>query len=199
MSKTKKIITIVALALVACLVFITILLACLPKQQYDGVFASTNGAVRDVVVFKSGKVSSAYDKDSAEYNKIVELYKKGLKQNVLLSMFDGSLSFKAGIEAHTTNVELNSSVNTYVVFEYNEEQTLKWYGNEYHKSNGSNVTFNTIVVSVTNTSNTMQECNIYICTSRTDKVATPVYRITACAKQYDLYNYISTLPLFDIA
>ena len=197
MSKTKKIITIVALTLVVLLVTTTIVLAVVPKQYYDVVYRSTSATADYIGVYSGGK-GNTYDKNSDQYAKVVELYKKSTKENLLLSIFEGSSKFKTSIESYTSNVYLNNSENTYVAFKFNEMQTLKYNDAAYKNTSGNEVQFDVILVSVTNDGNYMQSVNVYIGKETSNTIVTPSYRIVTLAKQHELISYINSLELIPL-
>ena len=197
MSKTKKIITIVALTLVVLLVTATIVLAVVPKQYYDAVYRSTSATADYIGVYSGGK-GNTYDKNSDQYAKVVELYKKSTKENLLLSIFEGSSKFKTSIESYTSNVYLNNSENTYVAFKFNEMQTLKYNDAAYKNTSGNEVQFDVILVSVTNDGNYMQSVNVYIGKETSNTIVTPSYRIVTLAKQHELISYIDSLELIPL-
>ena len=192
MSKTSKIVTICVVALVSLIVVATIVLAIVPKHYYDVVYSSTSGQAQNIQVYSKGK-TNVYTSDSAEYASIVSNYKSGLKENLLLSLFEGSLGYKSSIDKYTTPISLNDANSTYVVFRYGQDQTLLFDGSQV-KDNDEPITFRYIVLSVTNDSNYVKSVNAYICTAATD-TATPIYKLTTLAKQYQLLQYISTLAL----
>lgn len=199
MSKTKKIVTIIVLCLVVVIVATTVTLALVPKKYYDAVAGSTDNKADSIAVFSGGRRNEYFYSDEehkAVCDNIVARYEAGLKENVLLSIFEGTSKFKTSIESYTSTVQLNNSQNTYIQFNYNYSQTLKYNGKEYKDANNNPVTFNSIIVSVTNTSNYMQSVNVYIASDRTNTTATPVVKITTLAKQYKLMEYINTLSLY---
>ncbi len=195
MSKTKKIIIIVALSLVGLLIATTVLLACLPKQYYDGVFNTTTAKADYIGVYRNG-YHNDYDNQSNTYKQIEKLYKASTKENVLLSIFEGTGSFDESIEKYTTNLTLNNSENIYIAFVYNDKQTLNWQGKPY-KVNNSEVEFDHLFVTVENDSNFMASISIYVCNDTgsnvTYKSATPMYKITTVAKQHKLVEFINGL------
>ena len=194
MSKCKKIFAIIMLTLIVLLVAATIVLAVVPKQYYDAVYDSANGTVSNITVYHNGK-NNSYFSDSEEYGKIVELYKKSSKENLLLSLFEGTLGAEPTIESYSTTLTLNNSENTYVAFKFSSTQTLKFKGETYKNTSGNSITFNAIVVSIGNDSNNLANVNVYICTSVAGSSAVPQYKITTLAKQHELLTHIESLEL----
>ena len=194
MTKGKKIFARIMLTIIVLLVTATIVLAVVPKQYYDAVYDSADGTVNNLTVYHKGK-NNTYFSDTEEYGKIIDLYKKSSKENLLLSLFEGTLGAKPTIESYSTTLTLNNSENTYVAFNFNGTQTLKFKGETYKNKSGNSVTFNAIVVSVGNDSNNLATVNVYICTSVTGPSAIPQYKITTLAKQHELLEYITTLEL----
>lgn len=193
--KTKRILIIVCLSLIAALIVTTICLACIKSTFYDGVFESTSTQADMINVYKYGN-SNAYDKNDEEYNELVKLYKNSTKENILLSIFEGAYSFDTSINNWTgSSVTLNNSENIYLAFNYFETQTLKYEG-ETFKNNGNDVTFKSLIVTVTNDSNYMKEVNIYVCSNNaTDSTITPSFVIKTVAKQASLIEYIKGLDI----
>ena len=194
MSKGKKIFAIIMLTIIVLLVTATIVLAVVPKQYYDAVYDSADGTVNNFTIYHKGK-NNTYFSDTEEYGKIVDLYKKSSKENLLLSLFEGTLGAKPTIESYSTTLTLNNSENTYVAFKFNNTQTLKFKGETYKNKSGNSVTFNAIVLNVGNDSNNLETVNVYICTSVAGPSAIPQYKITTLAKQHELLEYITTLEL----
>ncbi len=195
-SKSKKILIIVCLSLVALLVITTVCLACIKTQFYDGVFGSTDAKAQAITVYHGGK-DNTYVEGSAEYNKIVDLYKGSSKENVLLNIFEGAYSFDKDIRSYNTSITLNNSENTLIVFNYGEEQTLKYDGKEYKDASGKSVTFRSLIVSVDNNTNYMKEIKVYVCKDTAGGISkiTPSYAISTVSKQAKLYEYITSLEL----
>lgn len=195
----KKTLTIVALSLIGLIIIATIVLG----------FVNTNFAqinidnATSVTLYKDGKVNTYYKNDDGvatntaqQYKEIADLYNKESKVSILTALFTGAYSTKADIVNENTTISNKISSGYWLVFEFDEEQTLKLNGKEYVDSTSTSsdpVTFTKVVLQVTNTQG-MQLVTAYICESSSASQAT--YTMSIYANQTALYEYINDAEIF---
>ena len=195
----KKTLTIVALSLIGLIIIATIVLG----------FVNTNFAqinidnATSVTLYKDGKANTYYKNDDGvatntaqQYKEIADLYNKESKVSILTALFTGAYSTKADIVNENTTISNKISSEYWLVFEFDEEQTLKLNGKEYIDSTSTSsdpVTFTKVVLQVTNTQG-MQLVTAYICESSSASQAT--YTMSIYANQTTLYEYINYAEIF---
>ena len=194
----KKTLTIVALSLIGLIIIATIVLG----------FVNTNFAqinidnATSVTVYKDGKDSKFYKNDdkvgsdtATQYKEIADLYNKESKVSILTALFTGAYSTKANIVNEYTTISNKTSSGYWLIFEFDEEQTLKLNGKEYVDSTSTSsdpVTFTKVVLQVTNTQG-MQLVTAYICESSSSEQAD--YTMSIYANQTALYEYINNAEI----
>lgn len=192
----KKILSIVIVSVVLLLTVATIILAVIPKKQYNPI------SVRDyagVTVWRSTLSNNYYwnDNDStAEANEVIDdlmlLIDESVEDNMLSSMFQGALGYNPEVTKTTKNTDLKSLYDgkgiLCLVFNYLDDvQTLKIDNVEYkHETafNSNTVEYNQIIMPITN-NESYEECTLYLVKNNATE-----YKITYHAHQSEIYNYI---------
>lgn len=191
--KTRKIVSISIISLVVALTIVVVLLAVIPKKHYDPM----NWDYDSATIYKD-KSNAMLDKDDPEDKKVLEkikeLYEKSLKDSILSSMFQGTGSYSASVKEKATSVSdlYDKSGVTSIVFDYDEEQVLQMYGEEYmHQlpaSASKQIKYYSAVLVLTDTTS-FEEATLYLITN-VDKSKSE-YCIKFLAHQSELYDYIS--------
>lgn len=188
----KKILTIVALSLVGLLVVTTIVLGFIPSNFAQ---VSINEAVS--VTYHNGSASQIYYKntDADTFNDLVELFDEQSKQSVLKSLFTGAYSNDPEVINETTSMSTKLTNGKWLVYRFDNAQTLYINGKEYEdktQSTTTTVTFKKLALSVTETDG-MELVTMYIFDTETTSTATHTVKIYA-----DLtatLNYINNLEI----
>ncbi|MBE5746427.1 MAG: hypothetical protein E7359_03985 [Clostridiales bacterium] len=192
----KKVLSIVALSLIAVLAGVIILFACIDKSYNPNI---TEPDYIQIYINKtSGQNTESYYKNDgiedrkAVYDEVLKLYNKSFNQKIMSGIFQGILFNDAKIVRETKT--LSTLTGTYIAFNYEDLQTLKLNGKTYTYKNGSttetNIQFKTLWVEVKD-SDAMTDINIYVeyynqnSTSETSR-----YKYVVKAMQSGLYNYI---------
>ncbi len=188
----KKALTISALCFIAAIVITTIVLG----------FVNTNFAQFSVEqsvsveVWKNNKNQLFYkDTNTDEFNEIVNLYNKESKISILTALFTGAYSVDANIENENTSMTNKITSGYWLVFKYDEAQTLKLDGENYKDKTSTStdpIKFTKIYLQVTNTEG-MSLVNAYVCDSTT--TTTAKYTMSIYANQTALYNHITNLEI----
>lgn len=190
----KKILSIVALCLIALLAGTIILFAFINKSYNPNL---SNPDYIEVYVNYSGSnnVESYYKNDEfsdrqAIYNKVMELYNNSFNQNIMSGIFQGTIFSKTNITRPGTSKDSALSGGIFIAFNYNDEQTLKLNGENYVYTSGSytekDIKYKTLYVEVKN-SDAMTDIKIYVQPTNTTTLR---YCYNVKASQSALYNYI---------
>ena len=149
-----------------------------------------------VEVWKNNKNQLFYkDTNTDEFNEIVNLYNKSSKVSILTALFTGAYSVDADIENENTSMTNKITSGYWLVFKFDEAQTLKLDGENYKDKTSSStdpIKFSKIYLQVTNTEG-MSIVNAYVCDSKTSTTAK--YTMSIYADQTALYNYITNLEI----
>ena len=197
----KKTIAIITVAFLALLVAVTIILAVIPKNFYDPINNYSN--LSYIRVYKGDGTCQDYYKTSSDsedkeiYAKLLELHEESLKENILVSMFQGALSFNGGIETEAfTSDTLKDQLakGCYIEFSYNAdfEQPLKYDGKDFRNGEGDLVEYTKMIIEV-NSSNYMEECRAFVLNG--EKASS--YNVRFLAHQSELYKYVQSLELLN--
>lgn len=196
----KKVISIIAIVLVALLVGATVALACIKTNSTDLVDELGNyDKINYIQVYKDGAYYQAFTKSDDEgkqnIDKIVNLHKESLKDNLLSSLFQGALGFESSMEKLTTSTTRDEIVKdkNCVSFAFSEKQTLKWEG-ETIKINNKDVQFYELVLQVSDNEN-YSEVNVYVLNlaNNASTSNSSMYKFTTIAHQSELFDYIENL------
>lgn len=191
--KTRKIVSISIISFVVALTLVVILLAVIPKKQYDPVNTKFNA----ITIYRETSNGMLLTNDSSkkgDMDKILELHEKSLKDSVLSSMFQGTSTYKANVYHKTTSESsiYNKSGVYALVFSYPEAQTVTLYGEDYKYSATSTqaktITYERAVLVVTNTSS-FEEATLYFITDIDDKESECYIKFLA--HQSELYDFIA--------
>ena len=193
----KKTIAIISVVVLALLVAATVILAVIPKNFYDPI--KNHDQISFIRVFKGDGTCQEFYRNSVDetdkevYDKLIELHEKSLKENILVSMFQGALSFDGSIKTEaftsdTFNDQLATS--TYIEFNYTEEQLLKYNEKTFYNGDGETVTYRKMVLEVTS-SGYMEEVKAFV--SESDY--STKHNVRFLAHQSELYKYIQSLDL----
>lgn len=169
----KKIGILIGLSLVGLLI-ITVVTMTLVQVNYKPEMQSPDSII---IHTNSNKSLFASPETSKEvYDKTIEYFEQSFGRSFLSAFFAGQVNDSSKVIE--TN-ELQSFPDYKIIFKYDEGQTL----------NDENEKYNSIIISVTNSSE-YQEINIYY-----NQVASSSYYYlqTTFAKQNELFNYLETL------
>ena len=196
----KKVISIVAIALVLLLVGATVALACIKTNSTDLVDELANyDKINYVQVYKNGSYYQAFTKSDQDgidnINKVVCLHKESLKENMLSSLFQGALGFNASMEKLETAKSRDEIVKekNCLSFVFAEKQTLKWEDKNV-QNNNKDVEFYELILEVQDNEN-YSEVSVYVL-NLANKATTSnssMYKFTTIAHQSALYDFIEEL------
>mgnify|MGYP006325883479 CR=1 FL=1 len=192
----KKVLSIIALCLIAVLAGAIILFACIDKSYNPKI--QEPDYIKIYINKTSGQnVESYYKNDEfsdrkAVYDNVMKLYNESFNQKIMSGIFQGILFEDAKIVKESKS--LSTLTGTYIAFNYNELQTLKLNGEVYTYKNGTttetNIKFNTLYVEVKDTT-AMSDINIYVeYYNQSSSSETSRYKYVVKAEQSDLYKYI---------
>ena len=190
----KKILSIVALCLIALLAG-TIILFTFINKSYNPNLSSPDYIEVYVNYSGSNNVESYYKNDEFSdrqevYNKVMELYNNSFNQNIMSGVFQGTIFSKTTITRPGTSKDNALSGGVFIAFNYNDEQTLKLNGTDYVYTSGSytekDIKYRTLYVEVKN-SDAMTDIKIYVQPTNTTTLR---YCYNVKASQSALYNYI---------
>lgn len=195
----KKILTIIALSLIGILATTTIVLACV-KYNYNVIKVDDVSAV---TIFK-GTNSEVFDADLGnkdQLNKVVDLYKKGSKQNLLNAMFQGNIGKKNTVDRTYSN-ELTSKVgssNTVAIeLAFNNARNLTLDGKEYLYDGKTAISYRYATIIVTDSTD-IAEYTIYLYSSKNGSQSSYYYKVTGLGAYHALYDYIDTYSNWTVA
>lgn len=195
----KKILSIVALCLIAILAGTIIVFSCVDKSYNlnltnpDYILVSVDN--------QADKIS--YEKNDSEYkevyNKILNLYNESFKQKIMSGIFSGTIFSKTKLEYNNSVQPISNllSSGTYIVFGYDTKNVLKLNGKNYtykypSGSTGPSTEYQKLYIEVKN-SETITTFNIYAEAISSDTVKYSYYHYEVKAKQCDLYEYLQEL------
>lgn len=192
----KKVLSIVALCLIAVLAGVIILFACIDKSYNPKI--QEPDYIQIYINKTSGQnVESYYKNDEfsdrqAIYDNVMKLYNQSFNQKVMSGIFQGILFDNAKIVRESKS--LSTLTGTYIAFNYSELQTLKLNGKVYTYKNGTttetNIQFKTLWVEVKDV-DAMSDINIYVeYYNQNSSSETSKYKYVVKAQQSDLYDYI---------
>lgn len=189
----KKVLSIVALCLIAILAGTIIVFSCVDRN-YNIKLADPDFIQIQINSTENGESYFKTDSDSErqeKYNKVMELYNKSFKQKIMSGIFQGVISNSAKIERNVVSVNSFLTSGTYIAFNYNDPQTLKLNGKIYEYKSGSytekNIQFQKVYVEVKNT-DAVSDINIYVVNKGSQNYS--YYHYVVKAKQANLYEYI---------
>ncbi len=184
----KKVLSIIALCLIAVLAGTIIVFSCVDKNY------NLNLTKPDYIqISVSGTTGESYyaDGDSehkAVYDKVMSLYNDSYKQKIMSGIFSGVIFNKPVIANAGTTVTTVLNKGTFIIFNYNEEQTLMLNGKKYtDKTNPSGVKYKTLYVEVKDTTS-ITSFSIYV--KDVSSTGYLRYNYSVQAKQANLYDYI---------
>ena len=188
----KKILTIVALSLVSLLIVTTIVLGFIPS---DFSQLSVNEAVS--VTYHKGAAHQVYYKntDAEVFNDIVDLFEEQSKQSVLKSLFTGAYSNEASVKNEATSMTNKLTSGQWLVFKFDNAQTLYINGEEYEDkthTTTTTVTYKKLAMSVIETEG-LEKVTMYIFDSQNATTAT--HTITIYANLTATLEYIDNLEI----
>lgn len=195
----KKTLTIIALSLIGVIIITTFVLG-----FTNANFAQINvDSATQITIYKDGKTSVYYKNDrdgiatntATTFDELTNLYNKQSKVSILTALFTGAYSTKASIENENTTISNKTNSGYWLVFSFDEAQTLKLNGKDYvdtTKTSTDPVTFERVALQITNTEG-MQLVTAYICETTGATQAT--YTFSIYANQTALYNYIADLDI----
>lgn len=188
----KKVISIIAITLVALLVGATVTLACVKTNTPDvlsklGVYDNVNY----VKVYKEGSEYQVFDAQNSDVvKKIVELHKDAHKENTLSALFQGATGYDASfttLESSISKTDILSG-NICISFILKDSQNLVWNKKEILNSKDKNVTYKEVLVQLNNSEN-FADVNVYIM----NETNSSLYKVKTVAHQAKLYSYVSDM------
>ena len=200
-NKVKKVLSIVILSIIVAITIATIVLAVVPKNQYDPI--ADNYKV--ITVYKDKKtqnyenVENVSEEKKSVVARIKEEHAASLQDNLLSSIFQGTSSFEKSVVYEKTSTDCKANVANIdgvvcLVFDYLNEQTLKIDGEAYThsdaKGEGNTITYRKVFMQVSNNDD-YQECVAYLADSNNKSN----FKIKFLAHQGDLYDYLVNLDL----
>lgn len=195
----KKILTIIALSIIAILAATTIILACV-KYNFNVIKIDDVAAV----TIYSGTNSEVFDADlnkKEQMNKVVDLYKKGSKQNLLNAIFQGNIGHK-NIVSRTYSNELSSKVGSAgtvaIELAFNQARNLVLDGNEYKYDDKTTISYRYATILLTNT-NSVEEYTIYLYSAKSGSLSSYYYKVTGLGSFTQLYDYITNYSDWSVA
>ena len=192
----KKILSIVIVSIVLLLTVATIILAVIPKKQYNPI---TDKDYAGVTVWRSTLSNSYYwneNDEKAEANAVINdlmvRIEDSVEDNMLSSLFQGALGYKPEVTKTIKNTDLKSLYDgkgiLCLVFNYLDDiQTLK-INDEVYKFETTfdsvTIEYNQIIMPITN-NESYDECTLYLVKNNATE-----YKLTYHAHQSEIYNYI---------
>jgi len=187
----KKILSIVALCLIAALAAVIIIFAVVDKNYNPNLQAPDY--IQICINKSSDENVESYDKNDTiserkdVYNKVMKLYNESFSQKIMSGIFQGIVFNKTEIVRNVvTSIDSILSNGTYIAFNYNDDQILKLNGEVYTYKNETNIKYKTLYVEVKNTT-AMTDINIYVKKIDADS---SYYRFIVKAEQSELYKYL---------
>lgn len=191
----KKVLSIIALCLIAVLAGTIIVFSCVDKSynlnltKPDYIEISINNSNA-----KESYYSNGDEEHKAVYVKVMKLYDESYKQKIMSGIFSGTIFSKPVIVRNGQSISNILSNGTFIVFNYADEQTLKLNGKDYTYtysggSTDSNIKYKTLYVEVKDT-DSVTTFNIYVKNISSDY---SYYRYSVQGKQADLYDYLQKL------
>lgn len=190
----KKVLTIVALSLVGLIVITTIVLGFI-NVSFEQV---TINEAYSLTVYKNGDDQTYLktDTDTTVFNDLNNLFNKQSEQSILKSLFTGAFSVEAEVINEATTLSQNQKLNNgyWLVYKFDQEQTLKIDGEEYKDitQKEQTVTYKKLAVSVVKTED-MELVTMYIFSTTASTTATHTIRVYA--NLASTYEYISNLEI----
>lgn len=189
----KKVLSIVALCLIGILAGTIIVFSCV-NRDYNIKLEAPDFIQVQIDSSSNTEIYSKDDVDAdrkARYEKVMDLYNNSFKQKIMSGIFQGVLSTKAEIKREYKSISSILSSGTFVVFNYNDYQTLKLNGKNYEYKSGTvtekNIQYKKIIVEVKDT-NAISDIKIYV--ESKDNSDYSNYHYIVKAKQSDLYKYL---------
>ena len=178
--------TIVALSLIGLLAVATIVLACI-QYNYNTLQLSK---VEYITIYNNGDAKTLFgdvEEEKGDFDKLISLYKKSQKQNLLNALFQGNVNNEVKVDrSPTTNLSTTVKNAVAIQFYFNEEQKIMVDGEAYTYNNNE-VTYRYATIVLSNNSN-VEEFTLYFSNNVTS--STTVYSITGLAHFADLYQYV---------
>lgn len=187
--KSKKIISIVVSSIVLLFAIFVLVSAFIPKN-YNFNLAQPDG----VTIFKAdGTQATTYDKDTDEYNKIIDLYNSGFKTSFMQSFFQGKAFKKVQTVDSTKPFNTDSMKNVentiFIAFKYSVAQQTDKHGCDVSFTTAEN-TYNYVVIEIKN-SQILTSTNAYIITGNYIGSSSDKIRYTSYASHHALYDYLN--------
>lgn len=186
----KKILSIVALCLIAVLAGTIIVFAFIDKNY--NINLKDPDYIQVFINNSETNPQSYYKNDDNEerkeiYDKVIELYNGSFIQKMMSGIFQGIIFDGAEIVYENKSLSSVLSSGTFVAFNYLNDQTLSLNGKVYSYKNDTNIKYNTLYVEVKDTT-AMTDINIYV--ERIDSNTSTKYKYVVKAQQSELYNYL---------
>ncbi len=204
--KSKKTITLIIASILLVAVIVTASIFAFISKTY----VVTDIAKPDYMFIHNGQYSTLIYEDGQSnnvYNEIMNLYNKMFEDTFYSALLDGRKNIETIVESRTkSNLDnyIESSDSVFIEFRYSEGQTLTLNGETYVDTditpNITNIMYKGIIIEI-NSKEEFSEFTMYVLNYETyneEEVEEIVqfnsnYRITALAKQSDMFNYISEI------
>lgn len=193
----KKVLSIVALCLIAVLAGTIIVFSCINK---DFNLNLNNPDFINIYINSSTKTGESYglgtefdDEHKEVYNKIMSLYNESFKQKMMSALFNGTLTEKTKITKHSSSKTVSSIVGSgiWLEFNYSDNQKIKLNGKDYDDDSTWSKEYNRAFVEVKESS-TATTFEIYLVTTTSSGSSYSYYHYTVRATQSNLYEYLNT-------
>lgn len=191
----KKILSIVALCLIAVIAGTIIVFSCVDKdynlnlKNPDYIEIIMNNGAESQSYFKDDEISA----NKEVYDKVMKLYNESYKQKIMSAIFQGTLGNKVTIERNSISESSVTTSGVVIAFHYYENQTLKLNGKTYTYTFASgttetNIQYKTLYVKV-NSLDSLEDVNIYVKNINTSS-SYIYYSYKVKANQSALYEYL---------
>lgn len=192
----KKVLTIVALALVG-LIGASVITLAFVKTDYSQL---TTSNITDIVVYY-GTEEAAFSEANEEFDVLLEKFAASEKETILSSLFQGAYSNEADATVEKLSWTFSkSSDTTYLRFVYDANETYpviqlngENYIDETLTTDDQTVEYSSVYVEVENNSTLTTITAYFIQTLDNESSTSSNYRISYVAQQSDLYDYIVSL------
>lgn len=150
----------------------------------------------DIIKISTTNGEEAFQKGTEKYDKIMELYKKGLKVSFLTALFSGKAFEESQFVDKISSSTLSNLMNTtnediYLHFVYNTQQDLTLNGKEC-ETTYSVKNYVEAYVEINN-SNQITEFDIFIKYNSASTTDYARYKFTSYAVHAELYEYITSI------
>lgn len=190
----RKLLTIIALTIVLILSATTITLA-LVKSNFNQVSLNNIQFIDVYYGSKHGNFANTGETEKKVFEEILNNYKKGTKESILSSLFQGAYSEDAKAEIINSSWTFSpNSEKTYIVFTYKNGNLPKitLNGKEYEHETKGKIEYKAVYIEVEK-SEYLVKINAYFIEAESADNKTSNFRVQFVAHHDALYNYIVSL------